>query len=616
MASHSLDFLAYSTSACVALLPDEGTICATNVHAERLLSCKVGDAITTALPSLNLSRLRRKLTAGDIFQSTLEDLAPPLSDQTLLVRAHRIRVDTETYDLLQITDISIVMGKIDLFRSYAHLVENTQRTMEIRLSSFPEENREPVLASDLGGAITYRNPAFTQLIQELNLASESALLPETHEGLIADALTVPESFVSGESRVQERVFGWKYRSVLGGTLVHLYGTELTAMREAERARRQVQDQLARTERIASLGYLADGIAHDFNNILTAVIGCAQLSLDEQDDQEFVTENLEEILTASNRAKGIITQILAFSRVQDTDLKPVSIADVLRETLRLQRVSLPDGVELRHDLSAIAGDQSSVLGNADQFHQVFMNLLGNAVHAVEKAGGHVDVHASVRSAAKGEPEPRICIEIRDDGVGMKPDILPHIFDPYYTTRDQGQGSGLGLAVAHGIVTTYSGTIEVTSELGVGSTFSVLLPVERGTTDNAVRLESWQPTSRAPATRRVMVVDDEPPVARVIAMMLERIGHVVHIHHDPVEALTEMTRSGYDCLVTDQSMPGMTGIELTKACLQAHPKLQVIVCSGYGARLDEANVISAGAQALLWKPIDFKRLADLIAQGNEA
>ena len=205
---------------------------------------------------------------------------------------------------------------------------------------------------------------------------------------------------------------------------------------------------------------------------------------------------------------------------------------------------------------------------------------------------------------------IQIDVTDDGVGMDDQTLKHMFDPYYTTRGFGEGSGLGLAVAHGVVTKYKGRIEVQSTLGSGSTFSVLLPSFTGVPNAEHSRKPTEAMSPIGARLRLMVVDDEPSVARVTGLMLTKLGHTVQTFFDPAVALKELNRSPVDCLITDHSMPGMTGIELTSAARTLYPDLPVIICSGYGARLDEQLVLGSGARALLWKPLDFTLLGELV------
>jgi len=588
------------------------TICAVNTRAVNLLSCEVDAVLTDVLPTLNLKRMRRKLASIEDFRALIRTETSAQHELALLVCGRRFEAGGQAYDLLEINDISTVMADADIYRSYAQLAESRLQQMEDRLSSFPEENSDPVLASAPDGILTYRNPAFDRLQAELHMASEFEVLPDNHTALVVEAISSPAEFLVAETTADGRVFQWKYRAVLEGTLVHMYGTELTATRDAERARKQVDEKLSHALRIASLGHLAGGIAHDFNNILTTVIGCAQLSIDEFGDDEFVRENLGEILQASERAAEIVDQILAFSSVDEADLHPVSIQSVVREALGRQVSSLTDRIVLREELSNIRGQSGMVLGDEDQLVQVFVNLVSNAVHAIGAESGTVDIRASVVPVAEGS-ENWIRIEVTDDGVGMNQETISHVFDPYYTTGALGEGRGLGLSAVHGIVTKYHGKIEVLSDVGQGSTFAILLPQYRGVTAPAVRRDGLQTLTTAGECLRVMVVDDEPSVARVTSMMLERYGHTVTICHDPLEALDTLNTLAFDCLVTDHAMPGMTGVELTSSARLIQPDLHVIICSGYGARLDEAKVLSAGAHALLWKPIDFGRLGELVAAG---
>lgn len=601
-------FLERMPSACILTPANAVGICAWNQRAQRLFAIEEGTSLLDILPRLKIRRLHRKLEEGKDFQVLLQ-ADPSSQGSPFLVRAHRIEEEAVAFDLLEVIDATSALGDAEIYRSYATLLEINQQKMETRLSSFPEENQDPVLASSVQGRITYRNPAVHRLVADLALPSEAELLPVNHVDLVAQTIGAPDDFLAVETNHGTRVFGWKYRSVLGGKLVHVYGTELTAARMAEVSQRQIQAQLEHMKRVASLGHLAGGIAHDFNNILTAVIGSAQLAMDEPNDAPFVHENLEEILLASNRAKGIISQILLFSRAGDEKQFPVSIQGILKETIRLQRLSLPETVHLRLENKDLNEMRGLVLGDANQLHQVFMNLLGNAAHAVRESGTQILVRMNTIEATPLTPS-MIQIDVTDDGVGMDDQTLKHLFDPYYTTRGFGEGSGLGLAVAHGVVTKYKGRIEVQSTLGSGSTFSVLLPSFTGVPNAEHSRKPTEARSPIGARLRLMVVDDEPSVARVTGLMLTKLGHSVQTFFDPAVALKELNRSPVDCLITDHSMPGMTGIELTSAARTLYPDLPVIICSGYGARLDEQLVLASGARALLWKPLDFTLLGELV------
>jgi signal transduction histidine kinase len=573
-----------------------------------MLRLEDGETVSGLFPTLKIPRLHRQLSQGREFQVVVESNQVLKADRApFLVRASRIEECAGSYDLLQVIDATRLMGDVEIYRSYAQLVESSQRKMELRLSSFPEENRDPVLACSVDGVVTYRNPACERLLGEMGVQNLTHLLPVNHVDLVGQAVAAPEDFLVAETKQAGRVFGWKYRAVLDGTLVHLYGTELTAIREAEVSRRRMQDQLAQMKRVASLGHLAGGIAHDFNNILTAVVGCAQLSLDEFSDGPFVRENLEEILRASSRAKGIISQILAFSRAGGDQASPVSIREVLEEVVRLQQVSLPERIGLRVNFNGISGLEGFVLGDVNQLHQVFMNLIGNAVHAVKTEGTEIGIE--VRACEDAEMS-MLQIVVEDDGVGMSSETKRHIFDPYYTTRGLGEGSGLGLAVAHGVVHKFGGRIDVESVLGQGSAFTVLLPRYSGESVAPSPERIAKSPESSLAVLRLMVVDDEPSVARVTALMMQRLGHRVEVFHDPALALKELEQTRFDLLITDHSMPEMTGMELITAAKKLHPSLPIIMCSGYGARLDEQKVLDVGARALFWKPIDFARLAEMV------
>jgi PAS domain S-box-containing protein len=379
-------------------------------------------------------------------------------------------------------------------------------------------------------------------------------------------------------------------------------------------RKRIEERLRRSQRLEALGTVAGGVAHDFNNLLMAIMGYAELSQAHASPGSRLQTNLSEITRASERARDVVKRILTFSRQHPLESRPVDLCELVSETLQLMRASLPTTVEIHERLDAgcrVAGDPS-------QLHQVLMNLCTNAGHAMRRGGGVLSVRLeSVELGAADEsglgqraPGRYARITVRDTGHGISPDVAEHVFDPFYTTKGPGEGSGMGLAVAHGIVTGHGGAITVTSEVGRGTTFEVLLP-EASAVES---VETVPVTSTQRGSETILLVDDEPALVGMLTETLRRHGYSVEAFVDAEEALQRFGErpDRFDLVVTDQTMPKMTGTTLTRRVRDLAPELPVILVSGYGELLDEETIREAGVSAMLAKPHRTHQLELLIRE----
>jgi signal transduction histidine kinase/ActR/RegA family two-component response regulator len=384
---------------------------------------------------------------------------------------------------------------------------------------------------------------------------------------------------------------------------------LVSMLFAQLEQQQLEIQLRQTQKLEALGTLAGGIAHDFNNILGAIIAFTELSRMDHPGDTALQENLGEILKASNRAAGLVRQILAFSRQQSQERRPVQLESIVKEALALMRSTLPATIEIREELAA---NLPPVLADATQMHQVLMNLCTNAGHAMGGRPGRLLVRLEQvgNTDAPPGPEPgpgaRLLLTVSDTGHGMNTDTLGRIFDPFFTTKAPGEGTGLGLAVVHGIIKEHDGLIEVESTPGVGTTFRVLLP--------AIQADR-QPVPPPPVNRlmpgghRILFVDDEVSLGSVARRFLPRFGFEVEVMQRPDEALAAFRRdpARYDAVITDLTMPLMTGTDLALRLLRLRPGIPVFVATGFGGDLNPDSARAMGIRDLILKPIDFPALA---------
>ena len=387
--------------------------------------------------------------------------------------------------------------------------------------------------------------------------------------------------------------------------------DISQLREAEMDRARLETQLAQAHKMEAIGTLAGGIAHDFNNILSAVIGFTELAIDGTPEDAPLSGYLQEIHTAGLRAKELVWQILAFSRREVPTLRPVALRSLVEEALKLIRASLPATITIDAQMDSDA----PVMADATQIHQVLMNLCTNAWHAMEDGGGILRVGLTqIRGAPKvagRDPLPRaeyLHLQVCDNGCGMDPEVTQRVFEPFFTTKPAGEGTGMGLAVVHGIVQNHGGTIGVRSAPGQGTTVDVYLPV--------ARVDAASPAAGAGALpggrERILVVDDEPAVAEAMCRTLEGLGYTVTKALRGENALDALrnNRDRFDLLITDMAMPGISGDRLVQAAHRLCPGLPVVLCTGYSRRLSAEKAEALGATALAFKPLTRAELAPLI------
>jgi len=391
------------------------------------------------------------------------------------------------------------------------------------------------------------------------------------------------------------------------------GRDVTDRKQADRERKELEEQLRQAQKMEAIGTLAGGIAHDFNNILGVIVGNTELALGSVPERNPVRPSLEEVLKASLRGREMVRQILSFSRKTKQALMPVRMGTIVEDSLRLVRHGIPTTIEIRQSLSTPA---DTVLADPTQIHQVLINLCANAAHAMREKGGiltvgleRTDLHE--QDAARGPdvpPGPYIALTVSDTGRGMEPDILGRIFDPYFTTKGVDEGTGMGLSVVHGIVKSHGGSIRVESEPGKGSRFRVLLPL----LEAAVTPAPGPPVPLPTGSERVLFVDDEEAIADVGRRILARLGYRVTAMTDSREAL-EAFRSdatAYDVLVTDMTMPNRTGTDLAREILNIRPGFPVILCSGHGEIFSEDEARRMGIAAFLGKPFVVREIAETV------
>jgi nitrogen-specific signal transduction histidine kinase len=386
--------------------------------------------------------------------------------------------------------------------------------------------------------------------------------------------------------------------------------DLTERIEAEKEKKDLGRQLRQAQKMEAVGTLAGGIAHDFNNILSAVIGFTEMAMEDAPPDSALTYNMEQVLQAGLRAKHLVQQILAFSRQSEHEMKPVQLDRIIKEACALLRASLPTTIDIRTDIRTAA----FIMGDPTQMHQVLMNLGTNAGHAMRDRGGRLVVmlrettleEVREKGLPRMDADAYLQLVVQDTGQGIPPTIMDRIFDPFFTTKEHTEGTGMGLSVAHGIIKSHGGLIDVESQVGRGTTFHIYLPKimprAKAHHQSALPLPS--------GSERVLLVDDETMLVDMGRQVLTRLGYQVTACTNSVEALQHFQNdpAAFDLVITDMTMPHLTGKELATALLKIKPALPIILCTGFSETITEETAKRIGIKAFILKPIVMSDLAE--------
>jgi nitrogen-specific signal transduction histidine kinase/ActR/RegA family two-component response regulator len=383
-------------------------------------------------------------------------------------------------------------------------------------------------------------------------------------------------------------------------------TDVTEMNNLEMRLQQAQ-------KMEAIGSLASGIAHDFNNILFPIVGLSEILMDDLPPESNEHQNVVQIYKAGNRGSDLVQQILAFSRQSEQKKMPIRVQQILKEVMKLSRSIIPADINITQDIQS---DCSLVQADATQIHQIAMNLVTNAYHAVESKSGKISVRLREVEIGFGQlPESDLLpgryavLSVSDTGIGIEPAIMPKIFEPYFTTKEPGKGTGLGLAVVYGIAREHHGDIKAYSELGKGTTFNVYLPIMT----HAERSVSIAGKNKfTTGHERILLVDDDEAIAKLEKQMLERLGYKVTMRLNSLEALEAFKTKPdlFDLVVSDMTMPNITGDRLARELIAIRPDIPIIICTGFSERLDQEKAENIGVKGLLMKPIIKADMAKMV------
>jgi len=502
------------------------------------------------------------------------------------------------------------------------IVKDQERRL---LASAIEQSTDTIVITDAAGVIRYANPAFGQnsgySCAEAIGKNPHILQSGQHNRAFYRELW--STILSGKTWqgmfVNRKKDGELYREKAtispvkndDGQLVNFIAVKQNITHE-----RELEQQLQQAQKMESIGTLAGGIAHDFNNILGVILGYAQMAEKQLPESSAVKEDIKEIIVASTRAVSLVKQILTFSRQENEEFKPISLQFIIKEMIKLLKASLPATVEIRQMIDASC---KPVNGDPTQLHQVLMNLCTNAKYALPESKGVISV--SMRQRKMDSPEQDnnsgypaetgyLDIEITDNGCGMDGQTMERVFDPFFTTKPKGQGTGLGLAVSYGIIQQHGGEITVTSEPGKGTTFHISLPTIDADGDLVDLDEKNVPPPRG--SERIVLVDDEKHLVDITNRMLTNWGYTVISFTDSEQALIWMQShtDGFDILVTDMTMPDVTGADLARKLLALRPELPIVLCTGFSEILSKEQAAELGIQAYLLKPVTKQQLAETL------
>ncbi len=617
-------------------------------------------SVSSSLPAISKSITRNGLLLGRVHLTFDDAPVTVVKKQTIKLTLFTVAVIL----LIYIVCLRFILKRIlvtPLTKMSSHLKEIANGKYEDRMVPLPQEDLNTIVVAANKMSDEIESKTRTQIENErnyreiYNATSDAIFVRDAEDGFIVDvnqtmldmygykrdevySLTILD-LSHGEPPYSSREADELFRKVVleGPQLYKWYakrkdgtlfwaevamkktiigGQEVILSLVRDRSKReQLESKLRQSQKMESIGTLAGGIAHDFNNILSAILGYTELIQLKTDKSSNIYNNLQQVELAAIRARDLVKQILTFSRKQQPHKQVLQLSTIVTEAVTLFRSSIPATVTIELKVES----EATVEVDPGQIHQVIMNLCTNAFQSLEKGSGKVIVSLAntffdqfdVDGAIELEAGAYVVLEVSDNGVGMDEEIRKKIFEPYYTTKALDKGTGLGLAMVHGIVKTHHGQVTVYSEPGMGTTFRVFLPVSD---HEKITITHITPVYTPPGNKRIMVVDDEESICELVRQILVHGGYRVDVFADGRAAWTALSAEPalWDMIITDLTMPEMTGLELAGRVSRLRPDLPVILCTGYGEMINTATVEETAIKTILKKPVKMRELLNVTAQ----
>jgi len=570
-------------------------------------------------------------THRDDRKQAKESLLALFDTQTTNYRAE-YRIQTKSGDWVWVLDRAKIIkwnsdGKpVKAIGTHVNVTERHENENQLhQLATVVEQAAETIIVTNKDGIIEYVNPSFET---KMGYTKEEVLGKSPH---LFSSGKHNETFYKNIYNDLEHGRTWHgliSNKCKDGSPIQLE-TSISPVNNAQDITTQyvaigrdathevvLESQLRQAHKMEAIGTLAGGIAHDFNNILSAVIGYSELAMIDTDPKSETYHNISEVIKAAKRAADLVAQILTFSRRTEQEHAPLLLAPVIKEALKLLRGTLPSTIDIKQNISR---ECAPVLADPTQMHQIIMNLCTNAYHAMREQGGILDICLDTIDLQKEKEAGQLTLppgkyahlSISDTGHGIPKDTLEHIFEPYFTTKKGGDGTGLGLATVHGIVKLHHGAITVYSEEGISTTFNIFLPVcePEENTNNTDKSATPLPQGHG---ELIMVVDDEEAIVQTVEIALSHIGYKIDAYTSSVKALEafEANPNNFACIITDQTMPTLTGVNLSKRILKISPQCPIILCSGFSETINATKAKDIGICQYIMKPITSRVLAEAV------
>jgi PAS domain S-box-containing protein len=497
-----------------------------------------------------------------------------------------------------------------------------------RLATVVEQSAEGVMITDSAGIIRYVNPAFERITgygrSEVIGRNPGVMKSGRNAASIYRELwrTIKSGQVWQGRLINKRKDGRLYHEAVSiSPIFDAQGraSGYVAVKRDITEQLSLESRLRQTQKMEALGTLAGGIAHDFNNILYPIIGYAELILGNMETHTPNHRRVEEILSCAKHANELVNQILAFSRRSKPKLRPLRLQPIVREAIKPFRAFLPPSMELRLELDEACG---FVMADPTHIRQIVLNLITNAQHAMEETGGSLQVQLRPTELGKEKlpneemrPGHYICLSVADEGMGIDKAVMDKLFDPYFTTKAKGKGTGLGLAVVHGIVTGYGGGVRVRNRMDKGARLDIYFPLSRRRAPMEIEPEMDELPM---GDEHILVVDDEVHNMNLLEDSLGVLGYRVSKHAGSLAALAAFREAPdrFDLVVTDYAMPQMNGDRLAKEMLALRPQLPIILCTGFSERFSVAEARAIGIRNYLQKPLSRHTLAQTVRRALDS